>query len=141
MLKICGSAIIEPLSILLNNSISQSMFPDIWKRSNIFPIHKKDDKQIISNYKAVSLSPICGKIFERIILTLYMNMLKKTNYHQCINLHLLSIVHNLYKGFDDYLTLETCGVFLDISKVFDKFWHQGLIFKVSWSFRCSIKSN
>ena len=67
MLKICGSAIVEPLSILLNNSVSQSMFPDIWKRSNIFPIHKKGDKQIISNYKAVSLSPICGKIFERII--------------------------------------------------------------------------
>ena len=70
-----------------------------------------------------------------------MNMLKKTNYHQCINLHLLSIVHNLYKGFDDYPTLETCGVFLDISKAFDKFWHLGLIFKVSWGFRCSIKSN
>ena len=43
---------------------------------------------------------------------------------------LLSIAHNSYKGFDAYSTLETCGVFLDTSKAFDKVWHQGLIFKL-----------
>ena len=47
----------------------------------------------------------------------------------CVN-QLLSIVHNLYKGFDAYPTLETSGVFLDMSKAFDKVWHQGLIFKL-----------
>ena len=67
MLKICDSAIIELLSILFNNCMNQSMFPDIWKRSNIYPIHKKGGKQIISNYRPVSLLPICRKIFERLI--------------------------------------------------------------------------
>ena len=43
---------------------------------------------------------------------------------------LLSIVHNLYKAFDAYPTLETRGVFIDMSKAFDKVWHQGLIFKL-----------
>ena len=43
---------------------------------------------------------------------------------------LLSIVYNLYKAFDAYTTLETCYVFLDISKAFDKVWHQGLVFKL-----------
>ena len=47
----------------------------------------------------------------------------------CVN-QLLSIVHNLYKGFDAYPTLETSGVFLDMSKAFHKVWHQGLIFKL-----------
>ena len=37
---------------------------------------------------------------------------------------------NLHKGFDAYPTLETCGMFLDMSKAFDKVWHQGLIFKL-----------
>ena len=48
----------------------------------------------------------------------------------CVN-QLLSIVHNLLKkAFDAYPTLETCGVFLDMSKAFDKVWHQGPIFKL-----------
>ena len=62
MLKICDSAIIKPLSIIFRNCISQSTFPDIWKKSNICCIHKKGDKQVISNYRAVSLLPICRKV-------------------------------------------------------------------------------
>ena len=45
----------------------------------------------------------------------------------CIN-QLLSITHNIYKSFDD--DYEVRGVFLDISKAFDKVWHDGLIFKL-----------
>ena len=48
----------------------------------------------------------------------------------CVN-QLLSIVHNLYKAFDGYPTLKTCGVFLDMSKTFDKVWHQGIIIKLN----------
>ena len=45
MLKICDSAVVKPLTIILNNRINQSMFNDIWKKSNICFIHKKSDKQ------------------------------------------------------------------------------------------------
>ena len=45
----------------------------------------------------------------------------------CIS-QLVSIIHNIYKSFDD--GLEVRGVFLDISKAFDKVWHEGLIFKL-----------
>ena len=41
MLKICDSAIVKPLVILFKNCISQGIFQDNWKKSNIFPIHKK----------------------------------------------------------------------------------------------------
>ena len=140
MLKICDYAIVEPLLIMFNNSINQCIFPDIRKRSNIWPIHKKGDKQIISNYRPVSLLPICGKIFERLIFSFlyeYVEENKLLSIHQsgiqsndsCVN-QLLLIVHNLCNSFDVYPTLETCGVFLDMSKAFDKVWHQGLIFKL-----------
>ena len=43
---------------------------------------------------------------------------------------LLSIVHNIYAGFDQNSPLEVSSCFLDISKVFDKVWHEGLIFKM-----------
>ena len=42
--------------------------------------------------------------------------------------HLLAITHDIYKSFDD--GFEVGGVFLDISKAFDKVWHEGLIFKL-----------
>ena len=38
MLKICDSAIVEPLTSNFNSCINQSMFPDILKKSNICPI-------------------------------------------------------------------------------------------------------
>ena len=41
MLKICDSAIVKPLTILFKNCISQGIFPDNWKKSNICLIHKK----------------------------------------------------------------------------------------------------
>ena len=43
------------------------MFKDICKKSSTCRIYKKDDKQIINNYKQTSLQSICWKIFERLI--------------------------------------------------------------------------
>ena len=45
----------------------------------------------------------------------------------CTNL-LLSITHEIYKSFDN--GFEVRGVFLDISKAFDKVWHKGLLYKL-----------
>ena len=105
MLKICDSAIVEPLTIIFNSFINQSMFPDIWKKSNICPIHKKGDKQTINNYQPLSLLPVCGKIFERLIfnsLYKYLEDNKLLSVHQtgfrssdsCVN-QLLPIAHKL----------------------------------------------
>ena len=38
------------------------------------------------------------------------------------------ITHEIYKSFEDGLDVR--GVFLDISKAFDKVWHKGLIYKL-----------
>ena len=45
----------------------------------------------------------------------------------CIN-QLLTINHEILNAFDK--SLEDRGTFLDISKAFDKVWHDGLIFKL-----------
>ena len=67
MIKICDKAILEPLSIIYKNCIDTGIFPDSWKKSNIVPVHKKGDKQLLENYRPVSLLPILGKVFEKIL--------------------------------------------------------------------------
>ena len=47
----------------------------------------------------------------------------------CIS-QLLAITHEIYSNFDAIPSLETRGVFLDISKSFDRVWHEGLLFKL-----------
>ena len=43
---------------------------------------------------------------------------------------LLSIVHDIYASFDCNPPRDVRGVFLDISKAFDRVWHEGLIYKI-----------
>ena len=45
MIKICDKSLLKPLIILFENSTKSSCYPDFWKRSNIIPVHKKNDKQ------------------------------------------------------------------------------------------------
>ena len=52
----------------------------------------------------------------------------------CVD-QLLSIVYNIYAAFEEYPTLESRGVFLDIAKAFDKVWHEGSFLNLNqWVF-------
>ena len=50
MIKICDKSLLKPLTILFQNSTKSSCYPVIWKKSNIIPVHKKNDKQSVENY-------------------------------------------------------------------------------------------
>ena len=140
MIKICDKSILKPLILLFENSIKSSYYPDIWKKSNIIPVHKKNDKKLVNNYRPISLLPIFGTIFEKIIFNRIYNFLSEENllnnnqsgFHpsdSCVN-QLLSITHEIFEAFDCNPTLEVRSVFLDISKAFDKVWHEGLLYKL-----------
>ena len=49
--------------------------------------------------------------------------------YSCIN-QLLAITHEIFEAFVCNPTLVVRSVFLDISKAFDKVWHEGLFFKL-----------
>ena len=102
-------------------------------------MHKKNDKQLVRNYRPISLLPIFGKIFEKIIFNKIYHLLEErllnpnqSSFRQsdsCIN-QLLAITHEIFEAFDCNPTLEVRSVFLDISKAFDKVWDEGLLFKL-----------
>ena len=67
LLKLWGDAVCEPLEMIFNQALISSSFPSDWKKTNIVHIHRKCDKQTLKNYRPVSLPPIRGKIFKRLI--------------------------------------------------------------------------
>ena len=75
MLKICGSSVCRPLQIIYKSCLDRGKFPQEWKKANVVPVHKKNDKQLVKNYCPISLLPICGKNFERILYNYLLNFL------------------------------------------------------------------
>ena len=140
MSEICEKSIIAPLKIIFNKALLSNTFPGTWKIGNIVPVHKKESKQLVKNYRPISLFPICRKIFENVIYNSLFDYLKTNELlvncqsgflpaDSCIS-QLLSITHNIYKAFDGNPSIEVRGVFLDISKAFYRVWHEGLLFKL-----------
>ena len=97
------------------------------------PTHSQKRQKI-----PISLLPICGNILEKIVFDqvyafLNINNLISKNQSgfrpgDSTIYQLLSITTIIYDSFQNYD--ETLAVFLDISKAFDKVWHEGLLFKL-----------
>ena len=67
MVKISGESIILPLKQIFSNTLESGIFHDAWKRSNVCPIHKKNEKNLIKNYRSISFLPVFVKMLEKII--------------------------------------------------------------------------
>ena len=119
----------RPLELIFNDYLVNGIFPSVWKKGNIVPAHKKDDKQRLSNYRPISSLPIFNEIFgffiENNLISQHQSGFKPGD--SCIN-QLLSITPEIYQSFDE--RPDASSVFLDISKAFDKVWHDGIIFKL-----------
>ena len=105
--------------------------------ANIIPIHKKDNKDQLNNYRPISLLPVTSKILERIVFKHVYNFLHENNIltkHQSgfrpndstVN-QLAYMCHEFCKALDAKKDVRI--VFCDISKAFDRVWHQGLLYK------------
>ena len=98
-------------------------------------INEKTDP---ANYRPISVTSCCGKVLERIINTRLYKFCEHNNF-----LSFQQSGFRKHRGVKDNLTfltqkiLETfnrkkkmCCLFFDISKAFDKVWHNGLLYKL-----------
>ena len=138
LLKAAGQSIVPSLTRLFNLCFLHNSVPDMWKKANVIPLHKKDSKDILDNYRPVSILPIASKIFERIIFKNvynYFHSNKLLTNHQSgfrpndstVN-QLAYLYHSFCEALDNKKDLRI--IFCDISKAFDKVWHKGLLFKL-----------
>jgi len=115
------------LSSIFNLSFSSGIFPNILKVANIVPIHKKESKLLVSNYRPISLLSNIDKILERLMYNRLYNFLDKSlviydlqfGFRQkySTSYALLHLTETIRQALDkgDF----ACGIFVDLQKAFD----------------------
>ena len=127
-----------PLSLIFPKSLSEGELPQDWKDAIITPLHKKEEKEIASNYRPISLTSIVCKVMESIIkddILAYMvsNKLLTNLQHGFVpgkscQSNLLLILNFLTESIENGTDADL--VYLDFAKVFDSVPHNKLICKL-----------
>ena len=67
IIKVIFSAISQPLTFIMNQSLSSGIVPDSFKFAKVIPVFKKGDPRLLNNYRPISMLSSFSKILERII--------------------------------------------------------------------------
>ena len=65
IIQLCGKSIAKPLKHLFESSLTIGIFPEDWKKAKIIPVHKKESKNCLKNYRQISLLPIFSEKFQK----------------------------------------------------------------------------
>lgn len=138
IIKLISSSISTPVSNIANHSLSTGTHPNILKITKVIPIHKKDSKLEVVNYRPISLLSNINKIIEKLMFNRLYSFLEL---HNCIynlqfgfrekhstNHALMSMIQQIRDTMDDRNT--AIGVFVDFQKAFDTVNHDILIRKL-----------
>jgi hypothetical protein len=133
-----GHTIVPSLTRLFNMCLSSCKVPQMWKYANVLPLYKNGDRESISNYRPVSLLSCTSKILERIIFKNLYNYIRDNNIltpHQSgfrpgdsTTNQLAYLYHMFSQALDSKKDIKI--VFCDISKAFDRVWHDALLYKL-----------
>ena len=138
VLKRISKFIAGHLSGFINYFMELGTFPNILKIGKITPIHKKGDAQLFENYRPISVLPIFGKIFEKVMYDRLYNFCsskkvihskqfgfrKQHSTGHAINYSINKVINELEKRN------HVIGIFIDLSKAFDTIDHEKLLIKL-----------
>ena len=129
---------VTPLLHLINLSFQTSIVPDKLKIARVIPIHKKEDRFCVDNYRPISLLSTVNKLLEKLMhkrLVSFLNQHKilykyqfgfRQNYST--TLALIEITDNILQDLENWKFV--CGIYLDLSKAFDTVDHTILLSKL-----------
>lgn len=67
MLKELCTSSTGPITKIINLSISQGMFPSMWKSAVVVPVFKSGDPHSMANYRPNSILPTVSKVAEELV--------------------------------------------------------------------------
>ena len=133
-----AQTISRQLAPLFNRCIQRGCMPLCWKRANVTPIHKKGSLNDFRNYRPISLLSCLSKVLERLVSDDLRDYLEKNNIITGAQYgfrkksstldQLLDVYDKMMSGLDQRKVTKL--LFLDVSKAFDRVWHNGLLHKL-----------
>lgn len=71
--------LVKPITYICNLAFSTGVFPTVFKKSKIVPIHKSGTRDCVGNYRPISILPTLSKILERAINKRFVKYLEDNN--------------------------------------------------------------
>ena len=141
ILKVAAEPISHCLQLLFTASLHTGIVPNDWKQANITPVFKKGERFKASNYRPVSLTCICSKLMEHVVVSQMMSHFDKHDIlvdcqhgfrkQRSCETQLLGLTQELHEHFEEHEQVDM--IILDFSKAFDKVPHQRLMAKL-WNY-------
>ena len=140
ILKSVSSILLEPLTLLINQSLMTSIFPSKLKIAKIMPLLKKPNIFKPDNFRPISLLPSISKIIEKCVFIQIYQYFEKNKLifgsqygyrkNHSTETACLELIDKLYKHLDN--NQSPFCIFIDLSKAFDTINHQILLSKLKY---------
>ena len=141
VLKNCSKSLSYPLYKLFNLAYNTGYIPSEWKLANVVPIHKKDDKNKVVNYRPISLTSLVMKVFERI---LYDELLARTQEkidprqhgflkNKSCKTNLLTFTESIARSLHEKIGTDV--IYFDFAKAFDTVSHDLILQKLKVQYK------
>ena len=82
-LKISATVISNDIADIINTSLCEQTFPDIWKAAKVIPLHRSGNKDAVDNYRPISILSSVSVLTERkqcVINENYKSEMKETTH-------------------------------------------------------------